>query len=122
MVDSADQPDSNRFHTCAADLSSVFSTCLASSFVHHSNDIEPFSLCPGGTDCPQHDGWENLTTRGARTNRREDRWRTIICRGADQSHSGIRASEGREWALRTCRVVLYAHHSCHTPRFTDGTS
>ena len=52
----------------------------------------------------------------------EDRWGALVCRGNDQSHSGIRTSQRSRWALRTDRVVLHVRHSSHPARFADGTS
>ena len=52
----------------------------------------------------------------------EDGWRPIVCRGNDESHSGIRTAQGRRWALRTHRVVLHVRDSSHAAGFAHGTA
>src|SRR5262249_27754707 len=84
LVASADRANTNDLHLDGTDQSSAFSTCLASPFVYHRDDSQPLIICPSGTDCPPHDRWENLTTRGARTDRREDRWRPVVCGRSDE--------------------------------------
>ena len=105
-----------------ADLSSAFPTFLASPFVYYRNDVEPLIPCPGGTDCHRHDRWKNLTTRGTPADRREDGWRPIVCRGNDQSYSGIRTAHSRRWALRTRRVFVHVHDSGDLAGFSHGTA
>ena len=92
MVAPADRSDTNRFYACTADLSTSFPTCVASPFVSHGNHGQPLIPYPCGTDRHTHDRWENLPTGGARTDPRTDRWGAIICRGNDESHSGIRVN------------------------------
>src|SRR5262249_8163092 len=104
------------------DLSSAFSTCLASPFVSDRNDGPSLITCPSGADRQPHDRWETLTTRGARTDRREDGWRALICRRADESYSGIRTAQNRRGALRLPRVFIHVYDSCDTPRLAHGTT
>src|SRR5712691_11929946 len=119
MVESADRSDTNCFHAGVADLSSAFPTCLASPVISHGDHGQSLIPCPSGTDRHRYDRWQNLATRGTHPGRREDGWRAIICRGTDQSPSGIRASEGREWALRTHRVFTCFDDSIYLTGFVD---
>src|SRR5262245_28169359 len=120
MVDPGARSDTHRFHSCAADLPPTFPTCLASPFVYYRNDVEPLIPCPGGTARQPHDRWQNLPTRGAPADHREDRRGPTLYRGADKSDSGIRTSEGSRWALRTHRVVIHVHDSCDIAGFAHG--
>ena len=58
-------PDTHGIHLGAAHVSSAFSTCLASPFVYHRNNVKPLITHSRGPDRHTHDRWENLTTRGA---------------------------------------------------------
>src|SRR5215813_2680852 len=120
MAESADRSDTNCFHIDGTDLSSPFSTCLASPVVHHRNDVEPLIPCPGGTDCYRYDRGENLTTRGPRTDRREDRWCPVVCGRMYEIPAGIGTAHRHRWVLRTPWIVIDISDSFHAPRFAHG--
>src|SRR5262245_57122590 len=117
MVESADRADTDDLNLDGTDLSSTFSTRLASPFIYHGNDVEPLITHPSGTDCHRRYRRKNLPARRAPADHCQDGWRALICRGTHESHCGIRASEGRAWALRTHRVVLHVRHSSDPPGF-----
>src|SRR5215813_5360387 len=116
IIEPGNRADTHGFHVGAAHVSSPFSTCLASPFVYYRNDAEPLIPCPSSTDRQPPDRWQNLTNRGARTDRREDRWGPLVCGGTDESHSGIRTAHSRQRTLRTHRGILHAGDSCHAAR------
>src|SRR5215831_5331141 len=120
MAESADRSDTNDLYLDGTDLPPTFPTCLASPVVHHRNDVEPLIPCPGGTDCYRYDRWENLTTRGPRTDRREDRWCPVVCGRMYEIPARIRTAHRCRWALRIHRFFTHADDSSHAPRLAYG--
>src|SRR5262249_31230610 len=94
IVEPRDRSDTDDLHLDGTDLSSPLSTCLASPFVYHGNDVEPLITHPSGTDCHRRYRRKNLPARSAPADHCQDRWCPTVRRGNDESHSGIRISEG----------------------------
>src|SRR5262249_44888917 len=100
IIEPGARPDPNRVSIGAAHVSSLFPTYVAAPFISHGDHGQSLIPCPSGTDCYRRDQGTNLPNRGAPADRREDRWRALICRGADEGGARIRHAAGRRWALR----------------------
>ena len=105
------------------DLSSAFSTCLASPFVSHGDHGQSLIPCPGGTDC-RHGMTDGKTFPAEVLQQIIDKTDGVPLFVEEITKAILESGQlkARRWALRTHRVVLHVRHSSHTPRFADGTS